>query len=148
MAGFVIAGIGAVLLVIELITISAMCFCCKQGAKTLSTQNRNDTNVPLINKWTRAIPIAFPVYSQQSSYTSQQPSYTSQQSSYTSQQPTFAPQQPSYTSQQSSYTSQQPTFAPQQPTFAPQQPSYVSQQSSYASQHTGYMPQYGYVSQQ
>ena len=127
MAGFVIAGIGAVLLVIELITISAMCFCCKQGAKTLSTQNRNDTNVPLINKWTRAIPIAFPVYSQQSSYTSQQPSYTSQQSSY---------------------TSQQPTFAPQQPTFAPQQPSYVSQQSSYASQHTGYMPQYGYVSQQ
>lgn len=120
MTGFVIAGIGAVLLVIELITISAMCFCCKQGAKTLSTQNRNDTNVPLINKWTRAIPIALPVYSQQPSYTSQQSSYISQQSSYTS----------------------------QQSTFAPQQPSYVSQQSSYASQHTGYMPQYGYVSQQ
>ena len=134
MTGFVIAGIGAVLLVIELITISAMCFCCKQGAKTLSTQNRNDTNVPLINKWTRAIPIALPVYSQQ-------PSYTSQQSSYTSQQPSYTSQQPSYISQQSSYTSQQSTFAPQQP-------SYVSQQSSYASQHTGYMPQYGYVSQQ
>ena len=120
--GFVVAGIGVVLLIIEIIVIASVCFCCKEGAKTLSTKRQNDTNAPLINKWVRAIPIAQPVYPPQQ----QQPSYIPQQQQ---QQPIYSPHQ-----------QQQPSYIPQQ-----QQ---QQQQPSYFTQQTGYIPQYGYVSRQ
>ena len=121
--GFVVASIGAVLLIIEIIVILAMCYCCKAGAKTLSTKHQNDTNAPLINRWARFVPTAQPVYPQQ------QPTYAPQQ------QPIYAPQQ-------------QPIFAPQQrPAYAPQQSTFGPQQPTYYAQQTGYIPQYGYVSQ-
>ena len=114
--GFVVAGIGVVLLIIEIIVIASVCFCCKEGAKTLSTKRQNDTNAPLINKWVRAIPIAQPVYppQQQQQQQQQQPSYYPQQQ----QQPSYYPQQ---------QQQQQPSYFPQQTGYIPQY-GYVSRQ--------------------
>ena len=113
-SGFVVAGIGIVLLIIEIIVILSLCFCCKEGAKTLSTKRQNDTNAPLINKWVRSIPTAQPVYSQQQQQ-QQQPSYYPQQQQQ--QQPLYYPQQ----------QQQQPSYYPQQTGYIPQY-GYVSRQ--------------------
>ena len=111
-----VAGIGVVLLIIEIIVIASVCFCCKEGAKTLSTKRQNVTNAPLINKWVRAIPIAQPVYPPQQQQQQQQPSYYPQQQ-----------QQPTYYPQQQQQQQQQPSYFPQQTGYIPQY-GYVSRQ--------------------